>query len=425
MIPPDDDEWSAEDYGDLDQRAPAPAIPLRPQKPGEEWKAGLRYNDKGLTKDPGNAALILANDPAWASLRFDEFSGRETCSHPPPLAGMPVPTTPEGFELYAGHWLAKRWQQTFAPEHVRSAIHFAARQRPYHQVRDYLDGLAWDGTRRVDRWLHTYLGAEPTPATEAIGRMWLISAVARAYVPGAKADHMLVLEGSQGARKTTALEALCSSSWFQPELGDLRNKDSQLTLRGKWVVCMDELHALRSADVTELAKNYLTRTVDKYRPPYGRHEIEQPRSCIFAGTTNADAYLTDPTGNRRFWPVRVAVSHPVDVASLTTDRDQLWAEAVALYQDKQPWWPDRTLASTLADLTDDRTQVDEWDAKVAGYLAGYDSVSVGEILAHIGLDTKDWEPRHQLRVSRLLSRFGWKRRQSRAFGKREWRYHKP
>ncbi len=429
MIPPDED-FDTEGYDDLEERydgsgPKAPVLHIRPPGNTPDWRAGLRNTDKGLTKDPGNAALILANDPAWQSLRFDEFTGREVCPSPPPLAGMPMPTSPEGFELYAGHWLAKRWHQTFAPEHVRAAIHFAARQRPYHQVRDYLDVLAWDGKRRLSQWLHIYLGATDTEAHEHMGRMWLISAVARAYKPGSKADHMLVLEGDQGARKTTALEALCSPSWFQPELGDLRNKDSQLTLRGKWIVCMDELHALRSADVTELAKNYLTRTVDKYRPPYGRHEVEQPRSCIFAGTTNAEAYLTDPTGNRRFWPVRVAQTHQVDLAAITRDRDQLWAEAVAAYESGESWWPSRDQQAMFTMLTDERTQGDEWDTRIEVYLKGYDSVSIGEVLSHLGFEPADWEPRHQLRVSKALKQAKWKRQQVRTDNRREWRYTRP
>jgi putative DNA primase/helicase len=416
-----------EDYSDLEERygssgpkAPGEIIPLRPQKPGEEWKAGLRYNDKGLTKDPGNAALILANDPDWAGLRFDEFTGKEVCSAFPRLAGMPEPTTPEGVELYVTHWLAKARHQTFSTEAVRGAIHFAAHRRSFHQVRDYLETLAWDGKKRIGTWLTVYLGAQDTAASQAMGRMWLISAVARAYKPGSKVDHMLVLEGSQGARKTTALEALCSPAWFQPELGDLKHKDAQSALKGKWVVCMDELHSLRSSDVTELAKNYLTRTVDKYRPAYGKHDIEQPRSCVFAGTTNADTYLTDPTGNRRFWPVAVTDCKP---DAIRADRDQLWAEAKEAYLSGEQWWPSKEQQREFSDVTEQRTQGDEWDKSVGAYVAGYDSVAVSEVLSHLGLEPKDWDMRHQQRVGKILTKLGWHRKQVRNGAKREWRYY--
>jgi len=355
-----------DDYADLEERFGSPAaleqsavvLPIRQDvaddsgwQEGLKWRRGARGERVGITRDPGNATLILANDAAWAGLRFDVFSGREICDEPPRLEGMPEPETPEALELYAAHWLAMRWDQTFTLETVRGAIHVASRQRSYHAVWDWLEPLAWDGMRRVDTWLSSYLGAEDTPTHRAIGRMWLISAVARAHRPGAKVDHMLILEGDQGDQKTTALEGLCGADWFQPDLRELGSKDAMVTLRGKWVVCMDELHALRSVDVIELAKNYLTRTVDKYRPPYGRHEIEQPRSCIFAGTTNAESYLADPTGNRRFWPVRVAQTGPVDIEAIKRDREQLWAEAKELYLGGMKCLPSKELQAELNNLT--------------------------------------------------------------------------
>jgi putative DNA primase/helicase len=418
-----------DDYSDLEERygssgpkAPGEIIPLRPQKPGEEWKAGLRYNDKGLTKDPGNAALILANDPDWVGLRFDEFTGQETCINLPRLAGMPKPTTPEGVELYATHWLAKARHQTFSTEAVRAAISLAARQRPYHAVRDYLDGLAWDGKRRIQTWLTDYLSIPDTPTVQAIGR---ISAVARAYKPGSKVDHMLVIEGDQGASKTTALDALASTEWFQPELGDLRNKDSLIALKGKWIVCMDELHALRSSDVTELAKNYLTRTVDKYRPPYGRSEIVVPRSCVFSGTTNAEAYLTDPTGNRRFWPVRIPKGVQIDPEPIRRDRDQIWAEATQAYLGRERWWPTREMQTDLAELTHERTKGDEWEEHVHDFIKGRVSVSLGEVLVSMMVERKDWDQRVQNRVSAILTASGWVRRRFYINGARPWRYVPP
>lgn len=389
---------------------------------GDGWKAGLRCGKDGVTRDPGNAVIILANDPAWRGLRFDEFTGREECSRVPTLTGMSAPTTPEGLETYVCHWLVMSYRQSWSLEAVRAAIHYTARLRPYHSVRDYLNGLEWDGVERISTWLTEYLGAEDSPTNRAIGRMWLISAVARAYVPGSKADHMLVLEGDQGARKTTALEALCSPAWFQPELGDLRNKDSQLTLRGKWVVCMDELHALRSADVTELAKNYLTRTVDKYRPPYGRHEVEQPRSCVFAGTTNADAYLTDPTGNRRFWPVKVATEKPVDVGLIRTDRNQLWAEAKEAYLQGEHWWPNRDQQALLRAATDERTQGDTWEDIVAHSIRGLEWTTVAMCLDALKIEPKDQKQAEQTRIAKLLLKLGWKRYRHREADKLVWRY---
>lgn len=433
QTPPVDDsyDWLDGERGDLPvtlERS-AEIVPIRPGLTQDtSWQLGLReYRGKngqavGITRDAGNAALILANDPAWSGLRYDSFRGQEVYADLPPLDRFPMPSTPEGLELYVGHWLATKWQQTFSVEAVRGAISAACRQRPFHPVREYLEALTWDGESRLSGWLSAYLGATDSPTHQAIARMWMVSAVARAYQPGSKADHMLVLEGDQGAGKTTALEALCSPAWFQPELGDLRNKDSQLTLRGKWIVCMDELHALRSADVTELAKNYLTRTIDKYRPPYGRHEVEQPRSCVFAGTTNADAYLTDPTGNRRFWPVRVGKEKPVDIEAIKRDRDQLWAEAKEAFLGKEQWWPSKELSKALSALTFERTQADVWEDLIADELRGRDWITVTACLEKCGLKPGDFGRAEQMRVSKLLVGLGWERYRHVDAGRQEWRY---
>ncbi len=89
---------------------------------------------------------------------------------------------------------------------VHQAVDLRAEECSFHPVRDWLKGLQWDGVQRADAWLSAFLGAEETPYTK--GRMFLIAMVARVYNPGCKADYMLVLEGKQGARKSTACSVL-------------------------------------------------------------------------------------------------------------------------------------------------------------------------------------------------------------------------
>ena len=423
-----EDDWDPDDYADLDggekpKRKPKLKVvtPIRPPDPGKEWTRGLRYGSQGaLSKDPGNAALILANSPEWASLHFDDFAHRVRCDTFPVVPGLVAPTENEDLNLFASQWLAKNWHQTFAKDAVRDALRYAARARPHrHQVRDYLNALAWDGVRRVETFLSVYLGADDTEINRAIGRMWLVSATARAHDPGAKVDHMLVLEGAQGARKTSALEALCGDAWFQPELADLRNKDSQVALCGKWIVCFDEMHALRSPDVLELAKNFLTRRIDKYRPPYGEHEIERARSCVFAGTTNSAQYLHDPTGNRRFWPVLVGA---IDVAAIRRDRDQIWAEANEMRRGGVQWWPTPEVQALLVGVTENRTHQDTWSEMIASYISSIDWTSIELCLTHLGFERKDHQPRDLTRVAKILIELGWERYQDREGGRRCWRY---
>ena len=89
---------------------------------------------------------------------------------------------------------------------THQAVDLRARERAFHPVRDYLAGVPWDGTPRLDRWLSYYLDAEPSVYVAAIGRMFLIAMVARIFEPGCKADYLLVFEGEQGACKVKRVQ---------------------------------------------------------------------------------------------------------------------------------------------------------------------------------------------------------------------------
>jgi hypothetical protein len=161
--------------------------------------------------------------------------------------------------------------------------------------------LHWDGVERLDRWLSTYLGADDSDYSRAVGSRWLISAVARTFQPGAKADCCLILEGPQGIRKSTALRTI-AGEYFTDELADLGSKDAAMQTRGVWIIELSELDSLSHAEVARI-KAFMSRTTDRFRPPYGMRLVESPRQCVFAGTVNHGTYLRDETGGRRFWPI--------------------------------------------------------------------------------------------------------------------------
>jgi hypothetical protein len=289
---------------------------------------------------------------------------------------------------------------------LHDAIVACAKENAFHPIRDYLNGLRWDGEPRLYIWIEKAFGDLSDPKyTTAIGQMFLISMVARIFVPGCKVDHTLVLEGPQGKLKSTALEVLASQEWFSDDLPDLHDKDAKLHVRGKWIIELAEMHRLHRATTTAI-KSFLTRRYDLYRPPYGRAEISQPRQCVFSATTNLDQYLTDETGNRRAWPIKC---EKVDLEWLRTNRDQLFAEAVTLYRAGTPWWPDGELAAaTIEPQQQARLEIGAFDERVMGVIAGLaPPLSLEDIASALdphSIGDWSWLQRH---LAPALKRIGW------------------
>jgi len=415
------------------------------------WANRLRLDLSGTPeRNEANVIMALNSDPAFAGMiAFDEFRQEVTV-----LGALPWDETEAAYprpwddadDIRAAEWLQQR-EVNVPPMVVGRSVGAVARDIRVHPVRTYLQSLIWDGTLRLESWTSTYLGAAPTDLTHAMGGLWLISAVARIFRPGVKADHMLILEGEQGARKSTALKILAGEDWFTDELPDLGSKDAAIHMQGIWIVEIAELDAIGRAEVSRI-KAFLTRTTDRFRPPYGRHTVEIKRQCVFAGTVNPDTYLRDETGNRRFWPIRCG---DIDVEDLARDRDQLWAEAVHRFKSGAIWWiEDKDLLKAARDEQDKRYQSDAWDGLIDHWLthekrsvnrgyAGFDdwqdeeferaeplsNVSVGEILADaIGIEPARWTKPDQMRAGSWLKSRNWKRYQRRSGDAREWRYRK-
>lgn len=301
---------------------------------------------------------------------------------------------------------------------VQTAVEAVAMRNRVHPIRDWLNSLTWDGQARIDDWLTYYCGAPRTEGTQAIGACWLISAVARVFDPGCKVDHVLILEGSQGMRKSEAFKAL-AQPWFSDELADLGDKDAAMQTRGVWVIEIAELDALLKSRSASTAKAFITRTVDRFRPPYGRRVVANARECVFAGTVNGDEYLVDETGGRRFWPVPVTA---IDVDALKNDRDQIWAEAVARYRDGAQWWiEDEDLMKEIQAAQDARRDADPWEPLVLAWMhqnAAQEKVTTTEILTR-ALAKKDDEltPQDARRVNKILFRAGWRRASKKIAGR--------
>jgi predicted P-loop ATPase len=291
-------------------------------------------------------------------------------------------------------------------ETVHQAVELRARERAVHPVRVYLDALTWDGHPRLTKWVSYYLGAEQSDYHAGIGRMFLIAMVARIFEPGCKADYVVVLGGPQGARKSTACRIL-GGEWFTDALPDVeRDKDASQHLRGKWLIEIAELSAMRRAE-SEALKSFITRTTERYRPSYGRKEVIEPRQCIFIGTTNRDAYLRDESGGRRFWPIKVGT---IDTDALAHDRDQLFAEAVQLYRSGEKWWPeDEFELDSIKPEQEARFESDVWEDTVSGWLVDQQRATVSQVAREaLHLDTPRIGTAEQRRIAAILERLVWK-----------------
>jgi predicted P-loop ATPase len=250
--------------------------------------------------------------------------------------------------------------------------------------------------------------------------MFFISMVARIFQAGCKSDYMVVLEGPQGLLKSSICRVL-GGEWFSDTLPDITNKDASMHIKDKWLVEVSELSALGRAEASQL-KAFLTRTIENYRPTYGRFYVYEPRHTVFIGTTNESVYIKDPTGGRRFWPVKVTRT---DLDGISADRDQLFAEAVVAYRNGGKWWPDPEFeAQHIAPRQASRQVSDIWSEPVGAYLeARRDrqlkiSAIVEECLktSWVKMSRVD-----QLRLADVLTSLGWERSETTINGYRLWR----
>ena len=312
-------------------------------------------------------------------------------------------------------------------QNVQDACEAMCLARRFDPVLDYLDGLAWDGRPRLDNWLATYMQAPNNEYTRAVARLSLIAAVRRARKPATKFDQIIVLEGKQGRGKSEALRILAGPENFSDQkiLGVDDRKQQELT-EGVWLYEIAELTGLRRAEI-EHVKAFVSRTVDRARPAYGRYTINQPRRTIFFGSTNQDVYLQDDTGNRRFWPVPTG---RVDLTGLARDRDQLWAEAASREKAGESHVLPEQLWLVAGEVQDSRAETDEWEELINNYLnlKGFTSVSLMQVLTDnqfLQLRASDIGHREQSRAARALRKLGFNRRRVREGKDLTYRYVKP
>jgi predicted P-loop ATPase len=415
----DDDPAQAPDEPDLHPSEPPPRAKVEPapDPPGDpDWQLRLARTTRGPKPHLSNVVTALTHAPEWAGvLGWDEFAHAIAVRKAPPFA-RPGGAWSDVDDAKTAVWMQDHGLDV-TPDVVARAVAVVADATRFHPVREWLGGLRWDGTPRLDTWLRRYLGVRDNALTREIARRFLIGAVARIFRPGCQNDHALILEGAQGSSKSTAIKILFDP-WFTDEVADIGSRDAAMGLRGVWGVELSELDALGKKESTAI-KAWITRRVDRYRPPYGRREIEVARQCVFLGTTNKDDYLRDATGNRRFWTVK---THPVrdgllDVAGLGEAREQLWAEAVALFLRGEPWHiTDPQLVEEMRAEQAERQEEDPWESAVMAYVSDLEFTTVPAIAAHLQLTTAQQDKRAAMRIADILKRNGWAKQPRRREG---------
>ena len=345
-----------------------------------------------------NVEAILQGDARYSGtfFRYDEFAGK--LYYGPDLAADHIDTD-------INIDIERRYGFSSKTTLVQEAIMKVARQNGSHPVREYLEGLAWDGISRLAELLSAGFGAVGDAAfLSDAGTKFALGAVARIYEPGCQMDNMLVLTGHQGVGKSTGLRTL-SNGWFADSPLPLGDKDSYLQLGGRWFYEISELDSFRRAENTRI-KAFITSRFDSFRPPFGRHVVERPRQTILVGTTNEDQFLNDPTGSRRFVPVRVT---RVNLGWLSEFREQVWAEAVVRYRAGEKWWYEGESALRLARESRPYQQDDPWEQPVYDFLRKrrLPTVTVLDVLTGgIGVSLPNITRQERARATQLLRLFG-------------------
>ncbi|WP_160171349.1 virulence-associated E family protein [Kozakia baliensis] len=392
-----------------------------------DWCTMLERNERGEARaTSANALIALQNaEELQGIVAIDEMEDAAMVMRALPDHEDDDATFPRLFSdvdvTRVQVWIQQNGIPTMTYDALYKVMMMEATRLSYHPVKEWLTSLRWDGVKRIDTLLPNIFMSHDTPYARDVGRKFLIAMVARVMNPGCKMDYMLILEGKQGVRKSTACNIL-GGPWFSDSLPDLRHggKDVSQHIKGKWLIEVAEMSALDKSDANAL-KSFITRAVERYRPSYGRTDIKQPRQCVFVGTTNQSAYLRDETGARRFWPIEVGISGPIDIERLTMEREQLFAEALAAWENGEKYWPTtKEQEDTYATEQEKRQETDEWGSVVMAYLMDKQSSKIRILdIAEYALDIKpkDVGTTTSRRLASIMRKLGWERTHT-EYGKR-------
>lgn len=359
---------TADDYDEIEGEA-------RKTATADDWVEELETEgNRGKIKNTiNNVVLILQNDENLKGcFGFNEFEQRETAVKPLPwdknVSKYPRPLC-DSDDAELRLYLENVYEVTSKGQ-IMDGLTVVIKNNGYHPVRDYLDGLIWDGIERLDNLFIDLFGAPDTLYTRAVTRKSFTAAVSRIYNPGCKYDYVLVLVGDQGVGKSTTL-AKMGGDWFSDSMPTLVGKEALESIQGSWIIELGELAGLRKAEV-DAVKHFISKREDRYRVAYGKRVEHFPRRCVFFGTTNEEDFLRDVTGNRRFWVVNCKGGKgSKDFKEYLTSETvaQLWAEAKERFRQGEPLYlAEKGLEEEARVIQDKHLEKDERSGIISVYL---------------------------------------------------------
>lgn len=397
------------------------------------WELRFLMSRDGPKGCAQNVSLIFENDLRWKGIFAENlFTGAIDIVKQPPIPQIEIGELSDQQVSMIHVWIEENYQIVIQDGAMKKGLINISTKNRYHPVKDYLNELpAWDNVPRTDDWLNKALGPKDVPSEylNAVGTRFLIGAVRRIMdsPEPTKVDNMLVFEGLQGDGKSTLIEVL-----FTPWHGDtplpLGDKDAYINIRGCWGYELAEMDSFNKAAVST-AKSFLSSHTDKYRPPFGTKSMKYPRQTVLIGSVNHTEYLTDSSGNRRYWPVW---ANKIDVPWLKDNRQQLWAEALFRYRQGETHWIDDKVEPELSAMVKYeqalREHPDAWEALLFVWMDSADCrqdyYSHIEIFQYpLKIDIRVINKSHEMKLSNAMQKLGWLRKRKRVDGYKTPRPH--
>lgn len=325
-----------------------------------------------------NFLKIIEADPKFSGLKFNLLT-----YSPEQERGGVIEKWTDADDAEARRYIEKAYH-IHSVQKCDDAFRIVFRRNEYHPVRDLVGSFVWDGVHRICDFLHRWTKCDDTPYTREVSRLIFAGGIHRLYNPGCKFDDMPVLIGKkQGEGKSTLVRWLALRDEYFTECNEFDGQRGIEAIEGAWICEVSELLAMTKAREQEAVKSYLTRLNDRYRMPFDKRVTDHPRQCVFIGTTNKEQFLSDKTGNRRFYPVIVRQSgydlfdHEAEAREYIR---QCWAEAKVLFDaGKIPPFADRTLIGEIRLRQNEAVEDDFRVGLISDYLATHSEACILEL----------------------------------------------